>query len=109
MRRLILDVARESGDDDGKNLLNAMLRSAASSGTAAAAEDLIVDNCKNIYFAGYETTAVTAAWGMMLLALHPEWQARVRDEVRQACAGAPDFTSSLQKMKKVGMECGAPE
>ena len=72
-------------------------------GGAVAAEDLIVDNCKNIYFAGYETTAVTAAWGMMLLALHPEWQARVRDEVRQACAGAPDFTSSLQKMKKVGM------
>ena len=109
VRSLILGVARESGDGD-RNLLNAMLRSAASSGGGAvAAEDLIVDNCKNIYFAGYETTAVTAAWCMMLLALHPEWQARVRDEVRQACAGAPDFTSSLQKMKKVGMECGAPE
>ncbi|RLN34875.1 hypothetical protein C2845_PM03G16460 [Panicum miliaceum] len=102
VRRLVLDVVRESGDDD-RNLLNAMLRSAASSGGTVAAEDFIVDNCKNIYFAGYETTAVTAAWCMMLLALHPEWQGRVREEVRQACAGAaPDFTS-LQKMKKLAM------
>ena len=60
-----------------------------------------MDNCKNIYFAGYETTAVTAAWCLMLLALHPEWQDLVRDEARQACAGAaPDF-ASLHKMKQV--------
>ncbi|RCV14534.1 hypothetical protein SETIT_2G434000v2 [Setaria italica] len=102
--RLVLDVVRESGNDD-RNLLSAMLRSAASSGGSVAAEDFIVDNCKNIYFAGYETTAVTAAWCLMLLALHPEWQCRVRDEVRHACAGAgaaPDFTS-LQRMKKLTM------
>jgi cytochrome P450 len=84
-----------------------MLRSSAAAsggGGGVAAEDFIVDNCKNIYFAGYETTAVTAAWCLMLLALHPEWQAQVRDEARQACAAAaaaPDFTS-LQRMKKVG-------
>ncbi|OEL23801.1 Cytochrome P450 714B1 [Dichanthelium oligosanthes] len=106
VHKLLLDVVRQSEDDD-KNMLNAMLRSAASSAGgdgSVAAEDFIVDNSKKIYFAGYETTAVTtavtAAWCMMLLALHPEWQRRVRDEVRQACAGAPDFTS-LQKMKKV--------
>ncbi|TVU37218.1 hypothetical protein EJB05_10521, partial [Eragrostis curvula] len=84
VRALILDVVRENnegGDDDG-NLLNAMLRSVAGSGgghAAATAEDFVVDNCKNIYFAGYETTAMTAAWCMMLLALHPEWQDQVRD------------------------------
>ncbi|XP_062190049.1 cytochrome P450 714B1-like [Phragmites australis] len=102
VRQLMLDVARESGDDH-RNLPNAMLRRAASSGDRAAAENFIVDNCKNIYFAGYESTAVTAAWCMMLLALHPEWQDRVRDEVQQACAAAaPDFTS-LRKMKKLTM------
>ncbi|KAF6999344.1 hypothetical protein CFC21_015387 [Triticum aestivum] len=107
VRRLILDVVRESGEaDGGNNLLNAMLRSGqAEAGVGvAAAEDFVVDNCKNIYFAGYETTAVTAAWCMMLLALHPEWQRRVRDEAREALAGgaAPDL-SSLQKMKQLTM------
>jgi gibberellin 13-oxidase len=102
VRDLVLDVVREGGDDD-RNLLNAMLRSASSSGGCSgdrvAVEEFVVDNCKNIYFAGYETTAVTAAWCMMLLALHPEWQDLVRDEVRQACGGG-DF-ASLHKMKKV--------
>uniref|UniRef100_A0ACD5YBB2 Uncharacterized protein n=1 Tax=Avena sativa TaxID=4498 RepID=A0ACD5YBB2_AVESA len=107
VRRLILDVVRESGaagDEDAGNLLNAMLRSAeAETGGVAAAEDFVVDNCKNIYFAGYETTAVTAAWCLMLLALHPEWQRRVRDEAREALAGGePDFPS-LQKMKQLTM------
>ncbi|KAG0546346.1 hypothetical protein BDA96_02G439600 [Sorghum bicolor] len=107
VRDLVLDVVRESGGDD-RNLLNAMLRSAAAEsgggGRVAAVEEFVVDNCKNIYFAGYETTAVTAAWCTMLLALHPEWQDRVRDEARQACAAgaAPDF-ASLHKMKKLTM------
>lgn len=104
VRDLVLDVVREGGDDD-RNLLNAMLRSASSSGGCSgdrvAVEEFVVDNCKNIYFAGYETTAVTAAWCMMLLALHPEWQDLVRDEVRQACGGG-DF-ASLHKMKKLTM------
>ena len=108
VRDLVLDVVRESGGDD-RNLLNAMLRSAAAEsgggGRVAAVEEFVVDNCKNIYFAGYETTAVTAAWCTMLLALHPEWQDRVRDEARQACAAgaAPDF-ASLHKMKKVNSD-----
>ena len=45
----------------------------------------IVDLCKNIYFAGHETTAVAASWILMLLALHPEWQERVRTEILEVC------------------------
>jgi gibberellin 13-oxidase len=102
VRGLILDVVRESNGEE-RNLLNAMLCSAAAAspgGGMAAEEDFIVDNCKNIYFAGYETTAVTASWCLMLLALHPEWQDQVRDEVGQAAFVPPDF-ASLQRMKKV--------
>ncbi|KAE8789205.1 hypothetical protein D1007_36692 [Hordeum vulgare] len=109
VRRLILDVVRESGEaDGGDNLLNAMLRSGQAEAGVAAAEDFVVDNCKNIYFAGYETTAVTAAWCMMLLALHPDWQRRVRDEAMEALAGAAGGAveldlSSLQRMKQLTM------
>ncbi|KAF5462424.1 hypothetical protein F2P56_018430 [Juglans regia] len=57
----------------------------------------IVDNCKNIYFAGHESTAVAASWCLMLLALHPEWQARIRTEVAQLSPnGLADINSILQ-------------
>ncbi|KAB1217563.1 hypothetical protein CJ030_MR3G002710 [Morella rubra] len=57
----------------------------------------IVDNCKTIYFAGHEATAVAASWCLMLLALHPEWQARIRREVAQVCPnGLADINSVLQ-------------
>ncbi|GMY22990.1 cytochrome P450 714C2-like [Fagus crenata] len=44
-------------------------------------DNFIVDNCKNIYIAGHETTAITASWSLMLLAAHPEWQARALAEL----------------------------
>ncbi|XP_003559786.1 cytochrome P450 714B1 [Brachypodium distachyon] len=117
--KLILDTVNATEKEEN-NLLNAMLRSAAAAAEAgegdgegggglskAAAEDFVVDNCKNIYFAGYESTAITAAWCLMLLALHPDWQRRVRGEVLcelpdDGTATLPD-SSSLQKMKQLTM------
>ncbi|XBI71377.1 hypothetical protein VPH35_065616 [Triticum aestivum] len=100
VHRLILEIVKESGED--KNLLRAILHSASSSKVGLReAENFIVDNCKSIYFAGYESTAVTAAWCLMLLGLHPEWQDRVRQEVLDVCGGRPLDSQSLQKMKNV--------
>lgn len=66
-------------------------------------KQFIVDNCKNIYFAGHETTAVAASWSLMLLALYPEWQDRIRTEVAQHCPnGIPD-ADSLPLLKTVSM------
>ncbi|CAN6212737.1 unnamed protein product [Urochloa humidicola] len=107
VRSLVLDVVRDQsaaagGGEGNNNLLSALLRSAAAaSSDKSAAEDFVVDNCKNIYFAGYETTAVTAAWCLMLLALHPEWQDRVRHEVRHDLRDLD--LASLQRMKTLGM------
>lgn len=63
----------------------------------------IVDNCKNIYLAGYETTAVSATWCLMLLASNPEWQERIRSEVLEICKGQiPDY-DMIRKMKLLTM------
>ncbi|KAG8063497.1 hypothetical protein GUJ93_ZPchr0003g16963 [Zizania palustris] len=100
VHKLILEIVKESREE--RNLLRAILRSASSSKVGLAeAENFIVDNCKSIYFAGYESTAVTAAWCLMLLGLHPEWQDRVREEVQEVCGGRPVDSQSLQKMKNV--------
>lgn len=65
------------------------------------AEKFILDNCKNVYFAGLETTAVSTVWCFVLLALHPEWQDRVRAEVNEICGGCPPDAEQLRKMKTV--------
>lgn len=87
----------DRGEQKQQNLLQAILRSAGSDD----ASSFVVDNCKNIYFAGHETTAVTASWCLMLLALHPEWQARARAEAVELCGRGPLDTNSLHKTKIV--------
>ncbi|KAF3321875.1 cytochrome P450 714D1-like protein [Carex littledalei] len=66
-------------------------------------DELIVDNIKNIYFAGFDTAAVTATWCMMLLATHPDWQSRTRAEVMNVCDGRPLDFDLLSKMKTLTM------
>ncbi|XVE86005.1 hypothetical protein DITRI_Ditri18aG0001200 [Diplodiscus trichospermus] len=63
----------------------------------------IVDNCKNIYFAGHESTAVAASWCIMLLALHPEWQSRVRTEVAEVCGDSLPDADSVSRLKTLTM------
>ncbi|XP_027337137.1 cytochrome P450 714C2-like [Abrus precatorius] len=66
-------------------------------------ERFVIDNCKNIFFAGHETTAITASWCLMLLAVHQDWQDRARAEVLEVCGnGAPD-ASMLKSMKTLTM------
>ncbi|KAI3815926.1 hypothetical protein L1987_15610 [Smallanthus sonchifolius] len=63
----------------------------------------IVDNCKNIYFAGYEWTSVAASWCLMLLALYPEWQTSICDEMFEACPNSSLDVDLLPKLKSVTM------
>ena len=112
IRSLILNIAEKHGHDSAttpnKFFLHSIIEgSKAASFSSCTPEDFIVDNCKNIYFAGHETTAVTATWCLMLLAAHPEWQDRARAEVLDVCGGAtgaadPDF-DMISRMKTVGM------
>ncbi|WKA05295.1 hypothetical protein VitviT2T_023270 [Vitis vinifera] len=70
-----------------------------------SSDKFIVDNCKNIYFAGHETTATTATWALILLAANPDWQARARAEVLEICkdgTALPD-AEMLRNMKILTM------
>ena len=69
-----------------------------------AMDRFIVDNCKNMYLAGYETMAVTGSWTLMLLALYPEWQAKVREEVVRVCGDQLPDAELIRQMKTVSVE-----
>jgi cytochrome P450 len=64
-------------------------------------ERFMVDNCKNIFFAGHETTATTASWCLMLLASHEDWQDRARAEVLEVCGNSDPDANMLRNMKTV--------
>ncbi|KAF5732847.1 hypothetical protein HS088_TW17G00380 [Tripterygium wilfordii] len=66
-------------------------------------DKFIVDNCKNIYFAGHETTAITATWSLMLLAAHPYWQARARAEVLEIYKDKAPSADMFRNMKTLTM------
>lgn len=105
VRSLILKVVKERKQASyEKDLLQMILEGAENSDlTQEATDSFIVDNCKNIYLAGYETTAVSASWCLMLLAANPEWQSRVRGEVLQLCNGSVESIDSdmIRKMKQL--------
>lgn len=57
-----------------------------------------VDNLLTFVVAGHETAANTLAWGFYLLALHPEAQAVIRDEILSAC---PDGHIDYAKLREM--------
>lgn len=104
IHNLILQVVKERLKQcrQEKDLLQMVVEGAMNSDfNQEQSDQFIVDNCKNIYLAGFETTAVSATWCLMLLASDRKWQDLVRREVVELCSGqAPDY-DMLLKMKKV--------
>ncbi|KAH6788397.1 hypothetical protein C2S51_003403 [Perilla frutescens var. frutescens] len=105
IKALILNVVKkrnEAGSE--KDLLQKVLESANESGLSPDSVDrFVVDNCKNIYMAGYETTAASATWCLMLLASNPQWQQQIRDEVVGICKGQIPDSEMVRKMKLLTM------
>ncbi|KAL9667840.1 hypothetical protein QQ045_002209 [Rhodiola kirilowii] len=95
---------RKNVEDGSTNMLQVLVEGAKSGYLGELTEkEFIVDNCKDLYLAAFEVTAVAAIWGLMLLASHPEWQAKVRREVEEVTGGHVLDTEMLSKMKVMKM------
>lgn len=112
IERLIWEAVEEREskckEEENKDLLHLILEGAVNNDVDKdSSKRFIVDNCKNIYFAGHESTAVAASWCLMLLALHPSWQAKIRSEMATVChPTAGRLTAdSLPKLKTVSRSC----
>jgi cytochrome P450 len=61
----------------------------------------LVDECKTFFFGGHETTALAITWTLLLLAIHPDWQNQLRDEIREVVEDKEIDVSKLAGLKKV--------
>lgn len=64
--------------------------------------DDIVEECKTFFFAGKHTTSNLLTWTTILLAMHPQWQIRAREELVSVCGARHIPTKEdLAKLKTV--------
>lgn len=60
--------------------------------------DIVINHLLLLFWAGYDTTASAGSWCMHLLAHHPEWQDRIREEANEIL-GDEDFNmGAVSKM-----------
>ncbi|KAL6010155.1 hypothetical protein ACLOJK_000586 [Asimina triloba] len=64
---------------------------------------LLMDECKTLFFTGHETTALLLTWTVMLLATNPTWQDKAREEVFQVCGKQPPSSEHLPKLSLLNM------
>jgi cytochrome P450 len=70
-----------AGGADGNDLLQYLIDARDPATGEAMPDGLVIDNLVTFLVAGHETTSQALTWSLYLLALFPEWQERVREEV----------------------------
>ncbi|PIA27723.1 hypothetical protein AQUCO_07600112v1, partial [Aquilegia coerulea] len=65
--------------------------------------DEVIEECKLFYLAGQETSSTLLTWSMILLAMHPSWQEKAREEVLLICGRRMPSSEDLTHFKIVTM------
>lgn len=100
------------GGDQEKDLLDYMIKASRELGPHAAGSEpgevslqYLLDESRNFYYAGHESTNGNLQWTMMLLALYPEWQDKCTAEVDQVTQGTGCITGDMiSKLKVVSVQ-----
>lgn len=92
--------AMQDGEAGNADLLGLLLQCKDEKGDGMTTED-VIEECKQFYFAGQETTANWLTWTLILLSMHPAWQERARQEVLQICEKSAPDTEILNRLKIV--------
>lgn len=99
---LIFEIIRERRRGPGTNDMLSMLLSVRGDENGAGMSDQEVrDQVITFIGAGHETTAVSLTWTLYLLTQHPEWEARVREEVESVLSGRRPMVADLTRLQTV--------
>lgn len=93
----IIQQRRESGEDTG-DLLSMLMSARDEDDGSGMSDQQLRDEIATLMLAGHETTANTLSWTWMLLAQHPEVEAKLHEELQQVLEGRSPTTDDLQKL-----------
>ncbi|XVE73556.1 hypothetical protein DITRI_Ditri11bG0128100 [Diplodiscus trichospermus] len=89
--------------DDLLGVMMAAIEPTKSNGNLKLQMHEILEECKTFFFSGHEATSSLLTWAVLMLSIHPEWQAKLREEVLEECGmGIPD-ADMLARLKLVNM------
>jgi cytochrome P450 len=92
-------LARRRADGlQGDDLLARLARAQDPETGEPMSEKQLIDNLVTFLAAGHETTAKALTWVLYLIARAPEWQRRIRDEVRLVAGRQPVGADHLDKL-----------
>jgi PHYB activation tagged suppressor 1 len=63
--------------------------------------DDLIDECKNFYIAGHETTTSALTWIVLMLATHADWQEKVRNEILELFGQQNPSLEGISRLKTV--------
>ncbi|MEA2497273.1 MAG: hypothetical protein QOJ29_5184 [Thermoleophilaceae bacterium] len=109
----LIDERRESGDEDGEDVLAMLLSARHEDGSPMSAQELH-DELMTLLVAGHETTASSLAFGLNLLARHPHVVDELRAEdddymtatIQEILRARPVLPNAAPRMVKEPVEIG---
>ena len=90
---------RRASGNPGRDLMGRLMTAEEPGTGRSMSDELIVDNLVTYLLAGHETTAKALGWTLHLLAMLPEWQDRVRAEVRNITGGSAVNIEHVRRLK----------
>lgn len=84
---------------EGDDLMARLARATDPETGKPMSEEQLIDNLLTFLGAGHETTAKALTWTLYLLARAPEWQTRLREEVRRVLGEGPVTKETLPQLK----------
>lgn len=95
--RLLRLIRERHANAGGRDAFSILVHAHEEDGSRLSDEELVAQSSL-IYVAGYETTAMSLTWTLLMLALHPEVLCDVEDEVDAVLRGEPPKIEHIERM-----------